>query len=182
MTLVAVPSPAACGASRRGGAPSARSHRQPQTGRATGACTTAGGPLWLRVQAVCAARQSRRVAAVQARARPDGACGVSRGQHPCHGPCSYFYQHDISAAATSAAPTPPTIPTALRDLLFFFYFWCRLQVVFKVKVPRTEARAAQQSYVPVNDDVIVDGFVDEGLTSEVARMQAYNLHAMYGSE
>ena len=91
------------------------------------------------------------------------------------------YLHDIAAAA-SAAPTllPQYLLRSLRT--WFHYFWCPLQVVFKVKVPRTEARAAQQSYVPVNDDVIVDGFVDEGLTSEVARMQAYNLHAMYGSE
>ena len=47
-----------------------------------------------------------------------------------------------------------------------------------MKVPRTEPGAPRQGYVPPSDDVVVHGFVDEGLTTEAARAQVFNTHAL----
>ncbi len=50
-----------------------------------------------------------------------------------------------------------------------------MQIVFSVKVPRTKP-ATPRAFVPVNDEVVVDGMVDEGLTSAAGREQVYNVH------
>jgi hypothetical protein len=47
--------------------------------------------------------------------------------------------------------------------------------VFSVKVPRTKP-VTPRDFVPVNDEVVVDGMVDEGLTSAAAREQVYSVH------
>ncbi len=56
---------------------------------------------------------------------------------------------------------------------------CDCQVMFKVKVPRTKPQTPREVVDEPDEEVIVDGFVDEGLTSEAARRQAYNMHAMF---
>jgi hypothetical protein len=51
-------------------------------------------------------------------------------------------------------------------------------VVFSVKVPRTGPPTPRNTYVPPNDDVVIGGAVDEGITTNKARSTVYDWHAL----